>query len=242
MPSFHAFFRELFQTFLGDFLRIAAPDFSAHLLPDQARFPVLDLAGWSAEERDAAGAVADVPTRAGGSATVLIHTEPGPLGPAETARRLSRYFLALQAKYVQPVLLTTVWLRGGRPGLNLESVSVNPLLGVEMVRIFYTAFGLGESRAEHYLERPEPLAWALAALMRPARRGPAAHRQACLRRIADIAKIGLSDREARLLRMCVEDWMPEPGGVFSVDSDGTGLPGGGSPAVQGSSHRRRSEG
>ena len=36
MPSFHAFFRELFQTFLGDFIRIAEPDFIAHLLPEQA--------------------------------------------------------------------------------------------------------------------------------------------------------------------------------------------------------------
>jgi hypothetical protein len=240
MPSFHAFFRELFQTFLGDFLRIAEPDFIAHLLPGQARFPILDLTGWTDEERAAAGAVADVPTRDGGSATILIHTEPDPLGPAETSRRLSRYFLALETKYVQPVVLTTVWLRGGRPGLNLESVSVNPLLGVEMVRIFYTAFGLGESRAEHYLERPEPLAWALAALMRPARSSPAAHRRACLRRIA---KAGLSDRETGLLRTCVEEWMErmaEPGDDFSVDSPGPGLPGGGALAVQGSSGKRRS--
>lgn len=237
MPSFHAFFRELFQTFLDDFLRIAEPDLSFHLVPGQARFPVLDLTGWSAEERAAAGAVAEVPTRAGGFATVLVHTEPEPLGPAETSRRLSRYFLALEAKYAQPVLLTTVWLRGGRPGLNLESVSVNPLLGVEMVRIFYTTFGLGEARAEHYLERPEPLAWALAALMRPVRRNPAAHRKACLRRIAEA---GLPGRETGLLRTCVEEWMPEPGGVFSVDSLDPGLPGGVVPAVQGSSDKRRS--
>ena len=238
MPSLHAFFRELFQIFLGDFLRIAEPDLLAHLRPEQARYPVLDLTGWSDEERAALGAVADVPTRDGRSATVLIHTEPEPLSPAETSRRLSRYFLALEAKYVQPVLLTTVWLRGGRPGVNLESVSVNPLLGVEMVRIFYTAFGLGESRAEHYLERPEPLAWALAALMRPALRNPAAHRRACLHRIIDA---NLPDRETALLRACVEDWMPEPGDVFSVDNTGPGLPGWGSSAVQGSSDKRRSE-
>lgn len=238
MPSFHPFFRELFQTFLGDFLRIAEPDLLGHLLPGQARFPVLDLAGWSDEERAALGAVADVPTRDGRCATILIHTEPEPLGPAETARRLSRYFLALEAKYVQPVLLTTVWLRGGRPGINLESVSVNPLLDVEMMRIFYTAFGLGEARAEHYLERPEPLAWALAALMRPTRLGPAAHRRACLHRIAEA---GLPDREALLLRTCIEEHMPEPGDVFSVDRPGPGLPGGGLPAVQGYPGKRRSE-
>lgn len=238
MPSFHPFFRELFQTFLGDFIRIAEPDFTDHLLPGQARFPVLDLTGWSDEERAAAGAVADVPTRDGDFVTILIHTEPEPLGPAETSRRLSRYFLALEAKYVQPVLLATVYLRGGRPGLNLESASVNPLLDVEMVRIFYTSFGLAESRAEHYLERSEPLAWALAALMRPVHRNRTEHRRACLLRIAEA---GLPDRETTLLRTCVEEWMAEPGEVFSVERPGPGLPGRGLPAVQGSSGKRRSE-
>jgi hypothetical protein len=211
MPSFHAFFRELFQTFLGDFIRIAEPDFTGHLLPERARFPVLDLTGWSDEERAAAGTVADIPARDGSAVTVLIHTEPEPLGPAETSRRLSRYFVGLEARYTQPVLLTTVYLRGGRPGLNLESVSVNPLLDVEMVRIFYTSFGLAESRAEHYLERPEPLAWALAALMRPVRRSRAAHRRACLRRIAGA---GLPGRETVLLTSCVEEWMENPETFF----------------------------
>jgi hypothetical protein len=109
---------------------------------------------------------------------------------------------------------------------------------VEMVRIFYTAFGLADCRAEHYLERPEPLAWALAALMRPVRRGPAAHREACLRRIAEA---GLPDREAALLRTCVEEHMPEPRAVFFVDNREPGLPGWGDSAVQGSSGKRRSE-
>jgi len=204
MPSFHAFFRELFQTFLGDFIRIAEPDFSGHLIPEQARFPVFDLTDWSDAERAAIGTVADVPTRFGDSATVLIHAEPEPLSPAETSRRLSRYFIGLETKYSQPVILATVYLRGGRPGLNLESASLNPLLDVEMVRFFYTAFGLAESRAEHYLERPEPLAWALAALMRPVRRSRAEHRRDCLRRITHA---GLSGRETNLLTACVEEWM-----------------------------------
>lgn len=211
MPSFHAFFRELFQTFLGDFIQIAEPDFAGHLLAEQARFPILDLSGWTDEERAAAGAVADVPTRDGDCVTVLIHSEPGPLGPAEVSRRLGRYFVGLETKYAQPVILTAVYLRGGRPGLNLDSVPVNQVLDVEMARIFYTTFGLAESRAEHYLERPEPLAWALAALMRPVRQSQAEHRRACLRRIADA---GLPDRQTALLTACVEEWMQNPEALF----------------------------
>ena len=97
-----------------------------------------------------------------------------------------------------------VYLRGGRPGLNLESSAVGTIYGIEVVRIFYTAFGLAEARADYYLERPEPLAWALAALMKPVRRSRAEHKLACLQRIA---RGGLTERERSLLTSCVEEWM-----------------------------------
>jgi hypothetical protein len=55
---------------------------------------------------------------------------------------------------------------------------------LELLRLFYTGFGLSEAAAEHYLGRPEPLAWALAAAMRPRRCSRAELRRACLARIA----------------------------------------------------------
>ncbi len=204
MPSFHAFFRELFQTFLVDFLRLAEPDYIPHLLLEQIRYPVLDLTGWSDDQRAALGAVADIPITDGTSVTVLIQTEPAPLDPLATARLLARPFLLLEAQCSQPVLLTTVYLHGGRPGLNLESAAIRRLFEMELVRILYTTFGLSESRAEHYLERPEPLAWALAALMRPTQRSRAEHKRTCLERIRGA---GLAARETGLLIACVEEWM-----------------------------------
>lgn len=204
MPSPQAFFRELFQTFLGDYLKIAEPDTAVHLLPERARFPVLDMSDWTDEERSEIGAVAEIPTRDGGALTLLIQLEPEPLGPAETAQRFGRWFVALETRLTRPVLLSVVYLRGGRPGLNLESAAVGKVYSLEVVRIFYTAFGLSEARADFYLERPEPLAWALAALMKPVRRSRAEHKLACLRRIAGAA---LTDRERSLLASCVEQWM-----------------------------------
>ncbi|HWM93715.1 MAG TPA: hypothetical protein VN493_23355 [Thermoanaerobaculia bacterium] len=200
----HLFFRELFRTFLGDYLRLAEPDTAAHLLPERARFPIVDAPGWTDEERTEIGAVAEVPTMDGTALTVLIQPEPEPRGPAETAQRLSRWFLALESHWTQPVLLSVIYLRGGRPGLNLESSAVGSIYGTEVVRIFYTAFGLAEARADYYLERPEPLAWALAALMKPVRRSRAEHKMACLQRIAGA---DLEDRERTLLTSCVEQWM-----------------------------------
>lgn len=200
----YSFFRELFQTFLGDYLKIVEPDTAVHLLPERARFPVVDMSDWTDEERTEIGAVAEIPARDGTSLTLLIQVEPEPRGPAETARRFGRWFLALETRLVQPVLLSVLYLRGGRPGANLESSAVGTVYSMEVVRIFYTAFGLSDARADYWLERPEPLAWALAALMKPVRRSRAEHKLACLRKIAGA---GLSDRERSLLTACVEQWM-----------------------------------
>lgn len=204
MPDPQPFFRELFQTFLDDYLKIVEPDFAVHLLPGQARFPVLDVPEWTDRERDRLGVVADVPSVDGEAVTVLIQVEPEALGPDETCERLGRYFVGLETRYTQPVLLSVVYLRGGRPGVNLESASLAKIFGMEVLRIFYTSFGLAECRADSWLERPEPLAWALAALMRPVRRSRAEHKLDCLRRIAGS---GLCARRRALLAACVEEWM-----------------------------------
>jgi hypothetical protein len=204
MSDPYPFFRELFQTFLGDYLRIAEPDSAGELVPEKARPLVLHVPDWTDQERSEMGAVAEVPTRRGEVVTVLIQPEPEPRGPAETAERFGRYFLALEARWTQPVLLSVVYLRGGRPGINLESAAICKVFGMEVLRIFYTSFNLSEARGDYYLERPEPLAWALAALMRPVRLSPAEHKLACLRRIA---AADLSDRERSLLIACVEEWM-----------------------------------
>lgn len=204
MSDPYPFFRELFQTFLGDYLKIAEPDSAEHFLTDKARLLALDVAGWTDQERREMGALAEVPTRRGEVVTVLIQPELEPRGPAETAERFGRYFLALESRWTQPVLLSVVYLRGGRPGVNLESAAVCKVFGMEVLRIFYTAFGLSEARGDYYLERPEPLAWALAALMRPVRLSRAEHKLACLQRIA---AADLAEREKSLLVACVEDWM-----------------------------------
>jgi len=71
----------------------------------------------------------------------------------------------------------------GRPGPNLESSPLSTIYNMEVVRIFYTAFGLSDARADYYLERPEPLAWALAAAMKPVRFSREELTAAALRRI-----------------------------------------------------------
>lgn len=202
------FFRSLFEEFFADYLRITDAESTAHLRLDEARFLRPDCPDWSPLERDALGLVADVPgRRPGETVRVVIQVEPEPRGPAAISQQLGRYLVGLEASYGQPLLLSVVYLRRGRPGINLESAAVAKVFDMEVLRIFYTAFSLAETRAEYYLDRPEPLAWALAALMRPTRRSRAEHKLACLRRIA---AAGLPEHRRLLLERCVEDWMELP--------------------------------
>src|SRR6185436_16689808 len=170
----------LLRHFLADYLSLVEPEAAPHLLAEAAVFREPDVPGWSDEDRARAGAIALVPTRQGGKVTVFVQVEPE---PPPRRNPLGRYVLDLERRHFHPVLATAVYLKGGRAGVNLENTSVHVLFGVETLRLSYTTFGLSGARAEYYLERPEPLAWALAAAMRSTRLSPAELHAACRGRI-----------------------------------------------------------
>lgn len=197
--------RQLIRTFFPDYLRIVEPDSAGKMRLDLITFPTPEkVAEWSDDELDLGldfRIVAEVPARRGEFVTVLVQVEAEAQTPPEAARRLGCYLTGLELRYGQPVLLSVVYLRGGRAGVHLESAAIGEAFGIELVRIFYTAFCLEEARAEYFLERPEPLAWALSALMRPIRRSPEEHRRVCLERIAATP---LDEERRALLRQGVE--------------------------------------
>jgi hypothetical protein len=88
-------------------------------------------------------------------------------------------------------------------------------LGSDFPELRYISFGLAGCRAEEYLARPEPLAWALAALMDPGSWSRAELKIACLRRIA-----GLKGRtDPFLLVDCVENYLQlDPREVAEFDA------------------------
>jgi hypothetical protein len=184
MPHRTPLFREILLPFLADYLRIVEPDSAEHLWLDRISLPDLNVPGWTDAEKQAFGVVAEVPSRWGEQVTIVIQVEPEALTPTELSSRLGGYFMDLEIHYCRPVLLSVLYLRGGRPGINLETAPVSRLSDMDLLRIYFTAFGLEGSRAEYYLERPEPLSWALSALMQPIRHSRARHRKLCLERIA----------------------------------------------------------
>lgn len=96
---------------------------------------------------------------------LLIHIEIESEFRHAIDERMWRYFMHLRLKYHRPVLSAGVFLTGGPPGVRWRTVveTVGPL---EVCRFRFLAFGLSRSLAEDYVERPQALAPALAALMR----------------------------------------------------------------------------
>lgn len=191
--------RDLIRNFFADYLRIVESDCATELR--------LDDVVPRRKTLDGVAVVAEAASRQGEKVTVLVRVEPEGLTPAETCLRVSESVRGLRLPYGEPVLASMVYLRGGRPGVHLESGVIAQAAGIDLARIYFTTFALAGSRAEHFLERPEPLAWALAARMQPTRRTLDEHRQACLNRIEAAA---LDEKSRALLRRWVQAFPGAP--------------------------------
>jgi hypothetical protein len=98
------------------------------------------------------------------------------------AQRLWGYYMHIRQRHNLLVLPILVNLRGGRPGVGLEVLEegFEPLAtGVFRYRVL----GLSGCRAAEWLPRPEPLAWAFAALMDPGTWSRAELKVECLRKV-----------------------------------------------------------
>ncbi len=109
--------------------------------------------------------VAEAITRDGDPRLILVHAEVEGQFRKTIDRRTWRYFMYLELKYDVPVISIVVFLTGGKAGVE-RRVVVEKVGSAEVNRFTYYAFGLSQSLAEAYVDRPQPLAPALAALMR----------------------------------------------------------------------------
>lgn len=184
MTRYTQAFEDMLRTFFLDFLELVEPGLTARLGVEGVLFSCHDEpAHWPEEERRDLGLLAEVLTRRGEWRTILVQVEAAAGDPARLEEKLLGWYLRLAVEDREPARMIVVHLRGGKPGVSVRWI-VDEVDGEELLRVPYLAFGLEECRAEDYLLKPQPLAWALAALMRPTRRSRAAHTRACLRRIA----------------------------------------------------------
>ena len=192
-------FKQLLRSYLADFLRLVLQepdrlDLSSPELVDKELF-----AGGPHGRRREPDLLVRIRTVDG--RPLLIHVEIEARASRGMEERLWRYRNQIQARYDIPVLSIVVNLKRGRPGVRLEIRESS--LGPAFPEFRYVSFGLEHCRAAEYLARPEPLAWAFAALMDPGPWSRAELKMACLRRIA-----GLRGRiDPFLLVDCVESYL-----------------------------------
>lgn len=194
-------FKDLIHRFFRDFLKLAAPELAEKLPLAGMRFLEQEVfLDWPSGKKRQVDLLVRIPRRKSGA--WLVHVEIEARFRPRIAGRLWAYFLLLRSRHNAPVATVLVCLRDGPPGPCRQTF--DDTIG-EQRRLFdFTVFSLSRCRAEEYLERPEPLAWGLAALMSHPAGQKADLKLACLRRIAE-AK--LSEVETSLLVNCVQTYL-----------------------------------
>jgi hypothetical protein len=193
-------FKQLLHAYLADFLRLVVPGTLDRLDLSSPEFLDKELfAGGPPGRRRELDLLVRVRTVKG--RPLLIHVEIEARASPEMEERLWRYCNQIQARYDTLVLSIVLNLKRGRPGVCLRVRESD--LGPDFPGFRYVSFGLAGCQAAEYLTRPEPLAWALAAVMNPGPLSRTELKVACLRRIA-----GLRGRfDSFLLVNCVENYL-----------------------------------
>ncbi len=192
-----AFFREFLELFFLD--AAAQLDFSTVTFLDKEVFT--DLPTGRQRTLDL---VAQAQTRDGKRELVLIHVEVESRKKGKPFRqRMLRYYMMLHLRYNLPVLPVVIYLSRGAGGLGTE-VYEQTLFGKQVLRFEYWRVGISDLPAEEYLSSNNPLAFGLAALMKPGGRHPAELKVSCL---LGIARAVIDEARRALLVNCVETYL-----------------------------------
>ncbi|HEV7504611.1 MAG TPA: DUF4351 domain-containing protein [Thermoanaerobaculia bacterium] len=193
-------FKQLLRVFLDDFLRLVVPQTRERLDLSSPEFLDKELfSGGPRGRRRELDLLVRVRTVSG--RPLLIHVEVEARASRGMPERLWRYRNQIQTRYDLQVLTIVLYLKRGRPGVRVETWESN--LGPDFPEPRFVSFGLESCRATEYLTKPEPLAWALAALMDSGSWSRPEHKMACLRRIAGLK----GQADSFLLVDCVENYL-----------------------------------
>ncbi len=193
-------FKQLLHAFLADFLLLVVPETFDRLDLSSPEFLDKELfeRGPRCQRREL-----DLLVRvhAASGRSIMIYVEIEARAKPGMEERLWGYRNQILARYGRPVLTVLINLTRGRPGIYLKSWENE--LGPSFPEPRYVCFGLAGCQAAEYLARPEPLAWALAALMKPGALSRPELKMACIRRITRLR----TRMDPFLLVDCVENYL-----------------------------------
>jgi hypothetical protein len=189
-------FKIAFSFFLGDLVEIVRPRLAARLDLAQARFlPPEQLPDFKKAGHVIPDVVAEVPTLKGESRFVVVHIDTEDSFKSKMDDRMLEYGLHLYLSTKKTVVSICVFLKGGEADVTVREVNVcveeddgeDSEDNWESIRFRYLSFGVGRSLAESYVDLPQPLAPALAAVMRSKVWDKVEQKLRCLRAIHRLA-------------------------------------------------------
>jgi hypothetical protein len=189
-------FRTAAEMFLGNLVELVRPELAATLDFDQAKIAppkaYTDFRKQGLREPDV---VAEVPTLTGKQQLLVVHVDIEDKFGKIMDQRMLEYGLHLILKTKKPVISIAIFLKGGKTSIELrEVVWEDEEQRWVTLRFYYVAFCLKPSLAEDYVNRPQPLASALAALMRSNIWDRVEQKLECLRGISRAEALDMSQR------------------------------------------------
>lgn len=215
-------FKSLLRTFFAGFLRLVVPEMAERLDLSAPVFLDKELTAFDPPARSRlVDLLVRVPLKEATGKSLLIHAEVENRASRGIGERIRNYQRWIQTRHDGQILSIALFLHGGRAGVCEETID-GDLAGPGLPAFRYLSFALSRCRAAEYLEKPEPLAWALAALMD---RRPWSRAEAKMRCLARIAEAPLVEAERRELVNCVETYLE----LTSSEAGELSLPGNGEP-------------
>jgi hypothetical protein len=200
-------FKELLHRFLPDFLRIFFPAEAARLDLHSLTFLdqelILNLPNQTLRVTDI---VAEAQTIDGEPEVIIVHVEVEGRDKTSLEKRMFDYYALLRLLREKPVLPLALVIAPNVGGLSWPIYREN-LFGRDLLAFSFGQVGLRDLSGEAYINA-DPVAAALAALMRPGSLHPAELKLHSLRTVIDS---GLTEGDKLFLINVIETYLPHAG-------------------------------
>lgn len=199
-------FKEFLERFLPEFMRIFFPEEAARLDFSTITFLrqelVITLPGQIMRITDV---VVEVKTLTGESETIIVHVEVEANKPKPLPQRMFDYYALLRLLRKHRVLPIALVLKRGVGGLKWRLYK-EELFGRKLIQFRYGQVGLRDLHSADYLALDDPIAAALATLMKP---GEQSNAEVKLQALQTVVDSNLTDSDKLFLINVVETYLPK---------------------------------
>ncbi|MFZ1402452.1 MAG: hypothetical protein WAW03_05155 [Anaerolineae bacterium] len=200
------FFKTLLRAFLAEFLDLFFPDIKTRLHLDTVKW--WDKEQWlnlDLGESQEADLMAEVEALGDEPELLYIHIEIERQHRQAFRQRMWRYYAWIRLHLQRRVIPIAIYLTSGSGGL-VREIYEEGVFGRKYLEFTFDCVGLPDLQGETYINRTNPLAYALAALMQPPQGiNRIAWKLSCLRGILQHEP---SQTRRSVLAMCVNKYLP----------------------------------